>query len=62
MSHYEYATDRLRWLQAHRDLVAGLEFYEEPPVLRFFAGKLRPKTGWTERLAAAFERDFGPEC
>ena len=27
MSHFEYATDRLKWLHDHRDLIGGLEFY-----------------------------------
>ena len=62
MSHFEYATDRLKWLYAHRELVGGLEFYEEPPVLRFFAGRMKPKGDWATRLAAAFEKDFGPDC
>ena len=62
ISHFLYAADRLKWLYDHRDLVGGLEFREEPPVLRFFAGKLAPKLNWGARLAAEFERDFGPEC
>jgi tryptophanase len=62
MSHIEYAVDRLAWLYAHRDLVKGLEFYEEPPVLRFFAGKLKPKDNWGADLVEAFEKDFGPAC
>lgn len=62
MSHYEYAVDRLKWVMAHADMVGGLEFYEEPPVLRFFAGLMRPLGDWGPRLAAAFEKDFGPAC
>jgi tryptophanase len=62
MSHFEYAADRLKWLHDHRDMVGGLEFCEVPPVLRFFAGKMKPKSDWPERLADAFERDFGPGC
>jgi tyrosine phenol-lyase len=62
MSHFEYATDRLRWLLAHKDLVGGLEFREEPPVLRFFAGRMRALNGWGEKLADEFEKDFGPDC
>ena len=61
MSHFEYATDRLKWLHEHRDLIGGLEFYEEPPILRFFGGKLKPKNNWGAKLAEAFEKDFGPE-
>ena len=62
MSHFQYAADRLQWLYEHRRMIGGLEFEEEPPVLRFFAGKLRPKGSWGAELAAAFEKDFGPEC
>ena len=62
MSHYQYAADRLKWLYDHRRLIGGLEFEEEPPLLRFFAGKLRPKGNWGADLAAAFEKDFGPDC
>ncbi len=61
MSHYHYAADRLRWLYEHRKMIGGLEFYEEPPVLRFFAGKMRAKGNWAVPLAEAFEKDFGPE-
>lgn len=61
-SHIEYAADRLAWLLDHRDLVKRLDFYEEPPVLRFFAGKLKPKDNWGADLVAAFEKDFGPNC
>lgn len=59
MSHLEYVADRLAWLHARRDLVGGLEFVEEPPVLRFFFGRLRPRGDWPERLVAAFRSDFG---
>jgi tryptophanase len=62
MSHYQYAADRLEWLYAHRRLIGGLEFREEPPVLRFFAGLLKPKGDWGAALAQAFEDDFGPSC
>lgn len=62
MSHYEYCVDRLKWIRAHADLVGGLEFYEEPPVLRFFAGLMKPIGEWGPRLAQAFEQDFGPNC
>jgi tyrosine phenol-lyase len=61
MSHYYYAADRLRWLYENRKMIGGLEFYEEPPVLRFFAGKMRAIGNWAVPLAEAFEKDFGPE-
>jgi tyrosine phenol-lyase len=62
MSHYQYAADRLKWLYDHREMVGGLEFYEEPPVLRFFAGLMKPQNNWGSCLAKAFENDFGPAC
>jgi tryptophanase len=63
MSHFQYAADRLEWLHGNRRLIGGLEFYEEPPVLRFFGGKMKPKAGnWGIALAEAFEKQFGPDC
>jgi tryptophanase len=62
MSHFLYATDRIKWLLEHREMIGGLEFYEEPPILRFFGGRLKPKNNWGAKLAAAFEKDFGPDC
>jgi tyrosine phenol-lyase len=62
MSHVEYAVDRVEWLLAHANLIGGLKFYEEPPVLRFFAGKMEALGGWGAKLAEAFEKDFGPSC
>jgi len=59
MSHIDYVVDRLEWLLHHRDLVGGLEFYHEPPVLRFFTGKLKTLDNWGSRLADAFAADFG---
>jgi tryptophanase len=63
MSHCQYVADRLDWLYRHRELVGGLAFYEEPPVLRFFAGLMKPtKSDWGLTLLEAFEKDFGTEC
>jgi tryptophanase len=62
MSHLQYAADRLQWLYAHRRLIGGLEFYEEPPVLRFFAGRMKTKGDWGTALTEAFEKDFGKDC
>lgn len=61
MAHVEYVVDRLAWLLAHRDLVGGLRFVEEPPVLRFFFGRLEPLGDWGRKLADAFKADFGDE-
>ncbi len=62
MSHIEYTVDRLAWLYAHRDLVKGLTFAHQPPVLRFFFGRLTPLGDWGSELVRAFEADFGKEC
>ena len=59
MSQIEYVVDRISWLYKHRDLVKGLKFIEEPPVLRFFFGKLEPLDNWGERLGEAFKKEFG---
>ena len=59
LSQVKYAIDRLHWLYLNRQLVGGLRFYEEPPVLRFFGGKLEPTSAWTEKLVAKFRADFG---
>ena len=32
---------------------------EEPKILRFFFGRLKPISNWQERLAAKFRQDFG---
>jgi tryptophanase len=61
MSHMDYVTDRLKWLLEHRDLVGGLKFYHEPPVLRFFTGKLEALNGWGKKLADAYKADFGKD-
>lgn len=58
-AHMDYVVDRLSWLLRHRDLVGGLEFYEEPPVLRFFTGRLRALNNWSQKLAEAFIAEFG---
>jgi tyrosine phenol-lyase len=62
LSHIEYAADRVAWLYRHRDLVGGLRFVEEPPVLRFFFGRLETLGGWAARLVEAFQADFGRDC
>lgn len=55
----KYATDRISWLYDNRLLIEGLNFYEEPEILRFFTGKLKPVSYWQEKLAAKFHKDFG---
>jgi len=61
LSQIEYSVDRIAWLYKHRDLIGGLKFVEEPPVLRFFFGKLAPITPWADELARAFIADFGED-
>lgn len=58
-SHILFVVDRLTWLHQNRKLVGGLEWEEEPDILRFFFGRLRAKTDWPEKLLEAFRRDFG---
>jgi hypothetical protein len=50
---------RLDWLNQNRQLIGGLKFIEEPPVLRFFNGKLAPTSDWPQKLVVKFRRDFG---
>jgi tyrosine phenol-lyase len=59
ISHIEYAVDRITWLYKHRDLVKGLKFVEEPPVLRFFFGKLAAIDNWGKTLSEAFKKELG---
>ena len=59
LSQIKYTADRLAWLFANRHLIGGLEFVEEPSVLRFFFGRLKPLTNWPQQLAAKFREDFG---
>ena len=61
LSHIEYTVDRLKWLYEHRDLIGGLKFVEEPPVLRFFFGRMAPDGDWGTKLADAFRADFGED-
>lgn len=59
LSQIKYAADRISWLYKNRDLIGGLEFVEEPNVLRFFFGRLAPIGDWPEKLAKKFREDFG---
>ena len=59
MSHIEYAVDRIDWLYKHRDLVKGLKFVFEPPMLRFFIGGLEPIDNWGRDLAETFKKEMG---
>jgi tyrosine phenol-lyase len=59
LSQVEYLMDRLNWLYHNRDLVGGLKFVEEPPVLRFFTGRLDAIGKWPQILMEKFRKDFG---
>lgn len=59
LSQIKYAEDRIQWLFDNRHLIGGLEWVEEPPVLRFFVGKLQPIGDWVDKLVAKFRQDFG---
>ena len=59
LSQVKYAVDRIHWLFENRDLVGGLEWTEEPKLLRFFSGRLKPASDWQEKLARQFRIDFG---
>jgi len=59
LSQLKYVEDRMAWLYQNRHLIGGLRFIEEPPVLRFFMGKLEPTSDWPQKLMAKFKEDFG---
>jgi tyrosine phenol-lyase len=59
LSQVEYTIDRLKWLYDNRELVGGLEWRDEPKVLRFFLGRLDAKGDWPIRLMEKFRKDFG---
>jgi tyrosine phenol-lyase len=58
LSQIEFLVDRIIWLHKNRKLIGGLTFVDEPKVLRFFSGKLKPIGGWDEKLVKAFKKDF----
>ena len=59
ISHIEYAIDRINWLYKHRETVKGLKFVWEPPVLRFFDGRLEPIGDWGRYLTDLFKKEVG---
>jgi len=59
LSQVKYAIDRISWLYQNRELVGGLEFVEEPKILRFFFGRLAPDSDWQTKLFEKFKKDFG---
>lgn len=59
LSQVKFAIDRISWLYENREIVKGLNFIEEPKILRFFFGKLKPIGEWQTKLMAKFKQDFG---
>lgn len=59
LSQVNYVVDRLNWLYDNRELIGGLRFTYEPPVLRFFMGGLEPTSDWPAKLMDKFRKDFG---
>ncbi|MDD4632870.1 MAG: tryptophanase [Proteiniphilum sp.] len=59
LSQIKYVEDRMAWLYENRELIGGLRFVYEPPVLRFFMGGLEPVSDWPQKLIAKFKEDFG---
>lgn len=59
LSQIKYVVDRLHWLYDNRQLIGGLRFVAEPPVLRFFLGSLEATSDWPERLLQKYKTDFG---
>ena len=59
LSQIKYVIDRMAWLYENRELIGGLRFVYEPPVLRFFMGGMEPVNDWPQKLIAKFKEDFG---
>jgi tyrosine phenol-lyase len=59
LSQTMFVVDRVKWLYENRDLVGGLKWVEEPPLLRFFMGRLTSTNDWPQKLIDKFKKDFG---
>ena len=59
LSQVKYCADRIKWLYDNREMIGGLQWVEEPKVLRFFFGRLKEIGYWQEDLAKKFREDFG---
>ena len=59
LSQLNYLIDRVTWLHENRELIGGLEWEEEPEILRFFYGRVRPTSDWPQKLLSKFREDFG---
>ncbi len=59
LSQTMFVIDRVKWLYQNRELIGGLKWVEEPPLLRFFMGRLTSIGDWPQKLIAKFKEDFG---
>ena len=59
LSQIKYVADRVKWLWDNRSLIGGLQWVDEPEVLRFFFGTMKEIVHWQEDLVAKFKEVFG---
>ena len=59
LSQVKYCADRVKWVWDNRDLIGGLQWTEEPKVLRFFFGRMKEIGHWQEDLTEKFRMDLG---
>ena len=59
LSQIKYVADRVKWLWDNRSLIGGLQWVDEPEVLRFFFGTMKEIGHWQADLVAKFKEDFG---
>lgn len=59
LSQTMFIVDRVKWLFENREIIGGLKWVEEPPLLRFFMGRLTATNDWPQKLITKFKEDFG---
>lgn len=59
VSQIEYAVARINWLYNNRKTIGSMKWVSEPPVLRFFLGRMDTINSWDTKLAEIFKKDFG---
>ncbi|MCR4994613.1 MAG: tryptophanase [Bacteroidales bacterium] len=59
LSQIKYCADRVKWVWDNREIIGGLEWVNEPKVLRFFFGRMKEIGYWQEELVKKFREDFG---